>query len=385
MALIDTNTEAGIVGGSYPDLGFAFNPLPVAIETTESAEIRIEASFQGNAAVSIVRNTFKGKDGTNNVVFDLSGIARSFFDRDEFCLVRKKKYILLDKRIDVRMKDEELYKQLNFKIIVKDNVICEASVPIIWGALQIGETYTQSKKLTAFRGYPFSFSLFSAEAPENIIWRSNGDGFEEYTNVLQAGKHNLNIDTFLWHDDVRSVDFVIDKGENYSPFDYTFDYTFRGFGVDSVKIKIDVEDDCDDEACYLRWINRWGEWNYYLFHRKSESSQTTDNSVQFDSYFTTVGFDSVGYHPGTGGSIGKTVKQTIGLYASLVNSDTFDFLSQLVQSPVVDLFMGYADDMASTERWVNVKTQAGTFAKSSDHLQDFEFNLIMPETFTANL
>lgn len=382
MIQIEENSTLGIAGGSYPEIGFAFNPLPLTIITDNPSEIKLTVAGQN---ITLVRNTFAGKDG-NKAVFDLSGVARSLFDRDEFSLVRKKTYLLLTRKVNIRTIDEELYKPLNIELKIGENTFLNTSIPIIWGALQIGETYSQNKTLTAFRGYPFSFSLFLAEDMTTIRTRYNSENFGDYTE-LSAGKYNLNIDRAAPNSVlVNSVDYVVDQGESYSPFDYTFDYTFYSFSVDSIKIHIDVEDVCEnDKAFYLRWINQHGEWNYYLFHQKSEQEQTSDHSIKFDQYFSSIHFDQNGYHPGTGGSIGKTVKKTIGLYASLVNSDTFDFLLQLTQSPVVDLFMGYEDDVVRTEKWMNVSTQAGTFAKSSDHLQDFEFNLILPDTFTQNL
>lgn len=365
MGAINSNEELNIKGGSYPDLGFAFNPLSVVVETTKDMELKMEVSCNSSTPISVVRNTFN-----NKVVFDLSGIARSFFDREEFK--------------NIEEQDKTLYKKIRFKLIVNNNPIQSEVIPVIWGAMQIGEIYKQSKQLTAFKGYPFTVPFFTtSEDGEDISYITDHSSTVIWLCNAANGKYNFDIQDLIIAANSK-IKLVISKGTEYtSTFDESFDYTFRGLPIGTYYIDIDVKE-CNKEGYYLRWINRWGEWNYYLFHQKSESNQTTDNTVQFDQYFTSINFDDKGYHPGTGGSIGKTVKRTIGLYASLVDSDTFDFLSQVVQSPVVDLYIGESRS-ANMSEWMNVRTQAGTFAKSSDHLQDFELNLILPEIFTQNL
>lgn len=356
---------ANIIDYTHPDLAFAFNPIPVEIFTDEPTDIKLTVDTGHMNEIEIVRNTFAGKDGRNKVTFDLSGIVRSLFDRDEFHKTERA--------------DHTLFKSIEVNIYLEKNEVpsLKFDISILWGALQIGEKYSQSKRLTYFRGYPFTVPLFLPHGSHTIMYSNIKDS-------IIGGKYNLDITNYIPENRNRYRIAVLgepDENEQASFFDYTFDYTFRKEAVNDIYIDIDVED-CPKDGYYLRWINCHGEWNYYLFHKKNASTQTSDSNIIFDQYFTTIDFVN-GYHAGTGKTIGKEVKQSIQLYAALVDSPTFDFLTQMVQSPVVDLFIGYDDK--SNENWMSINTQAGTFAKSSAHLQDFECTLQMPEVFTQKL
>ena len=67
----------------------------------------------------------------------------------------------------------------------------------------------------------------------------------------------------------------------------------------------------------------------------------------------------------------------IPLCAPLVDSGTFDLLQDVTSSPVVELYCGNDDDDLPV--WVGVGVQAATYTKTRDILQDFAFNLILPE------
>ncbi|NDW09498.1 hypothetical protein [Dysgonomonas sp. 520] len=356
----------------YPELGFAFNPLPIIVETPHKRQMLLNITKKEGDTLNTVtlnRNTIKNKDGKNRVTFDISGIVRSMFDRNEFVN-------------SVGGVDNELIKNIDMTVMIWQGPSTYIDVPVIWGALQIGETYTQSKRLTMFKGYPFSVPLYLPNGTYSMVIDGEKDDY------FEGGKYNTYIHPYIAEShSKKSVITILGKpeaGQEASLFDYTFDYTFRKEAVNDINIIIDVED-CQQDGFYLRWINRYGEWNYYLFHKKGESTQTSDSSVVFDQYFTSVSLDdNNGYHPGTGKPIGKEVKKSIQLYASLVDANTFDFLSQMVQSPVVDLLVDY-NRSTDRSKWVGVKTQAGTFGKSNQHLQDFEFTLVMPDVFTQKL
>ena len=67
----------------------------------------------------------------------------------------------------------------------------------------------------------------------------------------------------------------------------------------------------------------------------------------------------------------------------LIDSITYDFLYQMATSPVVDMFMGYDDN--GNARWMAVNVSVGNFVKQRVSLQDFEANIILPETNVQSL
>jgi hypothetical protein len=74
---------------------------------------------------------------------------------------------------------------------------------------------------------------------------------------------------------------------------------------------------------------------------------------------------------------------TLPVCAPLIDSITYDFLYQMATSPVVDMFMGYDDN--GNARWMAVNVSVGNFVKQRVSLQDFEANIILPETNVQSL
>lgn len=338
----------------YPDLAFAFNPIPLWIQRYSVA----------NYAILRVAGIEIEKDKqiyTSDIHFDLSGVARTLFDRSEFSRVFTE--------------DISLCQGLFFEIInPKDNsVIYMDGIPVIWGALQIGEVYTQRKSYTYFPGYPFTVPLLiRGHNYANIEASVDGSPYTEIERFSDGIKYNIDITRL---NAKKKITFRLREDEDYKIFDYTFDDTFGPQQVNlynNLDIVVNVAD-CPNKGYYLRWINQYGEYNYYLFQSGAESIVTKDNSIEVEFGFYSTEIER-NYHIGTGKTIGKDIERSLKLFVPLVDSDTFKLLSGLIKSPIVDMFVGY-DDLGDSN-WINVSIQAGTFTRSNDILQDFECTLI---------
>lgn len=332
----------------YPDLGFAFNPIRVFIDNYTG----------GNSIILKSNNIEIEREALNNSIsFELSAIARSLFNRMDFYKIEEK--------------DTTLFKILDFKLTdSKDSFSYNGSIPVIWGALQIGEIYSQNKTLTYFKGFPFTLPLY---IEQNIYLQYKADnGALQNIGLLEAGKHNIDITGINAKSKIGFRSFTI---ESYKIADYTFDFTFGPQRVDvytSLDITVNIAD-CPNDGIYLRWINKYGEYNYYLFQGSNISSTTKNNAITFDNVYYTTELTN-NYHHGTGKSIGKDIDHNQKLFAPLVDSGTYDMLIGLVESPVVDMFLGYNAD--NSQKWMSVSVSEGPFTKSTASLQDFELLLI---------
>lgn len=337
---------------TYPDLAFAFNPVRVLIE-----------NYSGSDPITIAANGFyieKEKSLIlNSVSFELSAIAKSLFDRMQF--------------YKVEQNDTTLIQSLECTIVVAGQQLTSFNFPVIWGALQIGETYTQSKHITYFRGYPFTVPLYVEGSV--VLQYSADDGSLNDFISLGTGKYNLDISTIQAS---KSIKIGVYDERFYKIFDYTFDSTFgpeRVLLPRGTLIDINIRD-CPNEGIYLRWINKYGEYMYYLFQTNTESTTTKDDSINFDYVYYTTDFTD-NYHFGTGKSIGKDISKSIKLFAHLIDLNTYNILLSLAGSPVVDMFAGY--DSNNIAKWLSVNIQEGSFSRSTDNLQDFECYLSLNE------
>lgn len=333
----------------YSDLAFAFNPITIEVQSDKDL-IRvkiIETSF----------NIEIDKEARNNKIsFDLSAVARSLFDRDQFHKVEET--------------DITLFKQLDFSVQciyqTQERFVHVGKINVIWGALQFGQKYTQNKTLTYFKGYPFTVPFYS---DKEVVLKVN----ESEYKTLGAGKYNLNLSALL---NVPNVKLSVFTKEIISLFDYTFDFTFQDQKfLRNQNIAVNIANvGCPSDGIYLRWINKLGEYNYYLLGSSTIATEVKDLAVKFDNFYTTTDYTN-NYHVGSTQLAGKESKQTIKLFASLVNSETYDFLIDLVESPIVDQFMGY--DENGNANWLSVSVQNATFTKTTAVLQDFECNLVL--------
>ncbi|MFR9166364.1 MAG: hypothetical protein ACLVKO_09195 [Dysgonomonas sp.] len=357
----------------YPKLGFAFNPIRITLESF---------IYKGQAARLVVNDTItidRFPDPiTNTVHFDLSPAARSIFNAQDLCKINSKGHCFLKKDIKFEIKTSKNWK-------VEDAIF----IPVIWGALQIGEVYSQTKTLTCFRGYPFTVPLFleseyMSTEKFSIKYRYDDEPYDDFpavnteTGSIGGGKYNLDISGIPAR---RQIVLRVDSQKSGGIFDYTFDYTFRRIEADTVMIKINVVD-CPNEGVYLRWINQYGEWCYYLLQSGAESTTVKDIDVKFDNLYGTTYFVDR-YHGGIGKSVGKDIETSTKLFVSLADENTYRHLLSLVQSPVVDMFAGYDD--AGEPYWISVTLKDGTFARSTDDLQDFECFLIPNKTLIQTL
>lgn len=343
-----TETYAGReITITAPDLAFAFNPIT----------IQVDGLLQGNGLLNdatVICNGFKMTKEVmkeDPVYFDLSAIAISMFERNDFHIINEQ--------------DNVLYKEIELTVAP---IGYKFTIPTIWGALQIGETYTQHKKLTYFKEYPFTIPLF-LPAKLDVYF----DGV--YYKTLDKGKYNIDIN------DLPNIKNISAFGtEMRSIFDLTFDSTFQPEKVlipQNISIEIN-NDNCLTDGVYLRWINKHGEYNYYLFRQTTTANEIKDLDVTFDDSYRTVDYTNK-YHNAITKSIGKQFTQTIKLFASLVNAETYSFLIDMLQSPVVDMYFKDVDS------WQGVMLADGTFTETTSTLQDLEFSLITNNSITQTL
>lgn len=329
---------------TYEKFAFAFNPIRIWLYASAPGTYKLTSGDFGIETQTNESN--KSYDGKYIISFELSSIAQSLFDRSKFYQIHEK--------------DTILFKMVDFEINDSSGEIKIGSIYVIWGALQIGEAYTQNKTLTYFRGFPFTVPLF---LEERAVIKINGI---ETSQAFEAGKYNLSI----------SNDATIEVFDEFyrKIFGSAFDSTFgpqRILIANGISIKVNIID-CPNEGIYLRWINKYGEWCYYLFRSSVESNQVEDIDISYDNIYYTTDFTN-NYHIGISKPVGKSINQTLKLFAPLVDSDTFVHLLSLVESPVVDMLHSYDNNIPN---WVSVNIQPGTFARSAELLQDFELYMI---------
>ena len=145
----------------------------------------------------------------------------------------------------------------------------------------------------------------------------------------------------------------------------TFDNTFRPIGDGVIINRLVV----DDSNCgiYIRWIDRHGFYQYYLFMEGESVTESSSEGEKINELYD----DSKYTYFGVSHYQGKSISRVVKACATLVGADTIDMLMTILSSPLVDM---YADGM-----WIPVNISGGSFARSMEHLQDFEISIEIPD------
>lgn len=240
-----------------------------------------------------------------------------------------------------------------------------ATLKPIWGAINIGEVFNPSRTVTMFRKFPSTITLFSPVG-DNVKVR--------YDENVYA---NLLIGSGLRHWDFNeefkdAKDFgmikILNTPEAPSTFQFSFDRTFKRIPDDAVFIKVLFDD--SDKGIYIRWIDRHGFLQYWLFQEGDLTGKSSNQGELLNVEYRDERYDYYGMNRYQG----KTYQMTLKACAPLVDKDTFKMLSTLHSSPIVDMYID--------EKWIPVNIVAGSFIYSGADLQDFEIQITMPETIT---
>lgn len=322
----------------YPDeVSFCFNPMKIKVNTENTITCTIsynEMSF-----------TDKRVPYGGSVELDISMYSQAFFNAGGMELLPSK------------------------EIIVKIQTSADSftfTTRVIWGAMNIGEVFNQPRTVTWFKKFPFTFSMYIASG---ATMRKRYDRNKYHTFSAGSGLVHLNPSSLFGNATNFGV-IRLDEEIPESTFDYTFDSTFRPVGDGVIINRLIV----DDSECgiYLRWIDRHGFYQYWLF-QEGESGAGVDNGdkLYYDFSDDTYSFNGVFRYTS------KSMQMTKKACATLVDQGTFNMLFTLLSSPLVDMYVAGV--------WVPVSIEADTATDSGEDLQDFEITIVLPDIISQSL
>jgi len=320
-----------------PDMiSFAFNPMRVKVSTQRVVSIELT---DGEKTFTDEREPIGG-----NVSIDLALYTRSFFTID-------RKEMILPKEVTCTVRE--------------GGVGTTFTMLVVWGAMNVGERFNKPRKVTWFKNFPFTFNLY---VPEGATARTRYDK-NTYTPVtLQEGWNVINPNDLF-----DAAEFGVIRMDDYvhpSVWEYTFDETFRGVD-EGTHISRLVVDECT-KGIYLRWIDRHGYYQYYLFKGGDDvyqsKAQGDDVNVDYSSWYN-FGNIQVQQH--------KQMTNSIRACATLVDEETFNMLLGIHSSPMVDMW--YDND------WLPIRVGDATITKSGKPLQDVEIEIMMPNIVSQRL
>lgn len=168
----------------------------------------------------------------------------------------------------------------------------------------------------------------------------------------------------------RATIKLIGDGKGTSVFDNTFDFTFFTSGENDIITRLLVS----HKTCgyYLRWIDRFGFYQFYLF---AKGDVTTKNKLSSDT-IEDMGDYSM-YFNNWQRSTQVTAEKKVKCCAENMQESVYAYVETVLTSPISDLYMGKTK--GGREMWMPVQIVAGT-AKKTPHkpLLDLEIEIQLP-------
>ena len=249
-------TTASGVTLKYPDeLGFAFNPCLLVVTGAGVTGMRIEMTGENGVTISDTRDAFDG-----GCYIEVREYIQSVYDDDTFSNLN----------YDAQVERTKMGQQVIFKLVAlkgETEVVFDFDVFYIWGAMKAAanEVYNGPRVLHVWKGYPFTFGVFCSASDELTVTK----GVVPTTvDVPRLGVWNVKLvaDGSVETYKVTSAN----GGMKQATFDNTFDLTFQQLPFDAgtyITIKLGCE---VENGVYLRWIDRHGFYNYWLFVKGAE-------------------------------------------------------------------------------------------------------------------
>lgn len=134
------------------------------------------------------------------------------------------------------------------------------------------------------------------------------------------------------------------------------------------------------DGLYLRWMDRFGFLQYYLFREgtTTNKSKPSSNTVQVERQYGGM------YYGGMERPTEITSEETIKCCAVNLSKDILEYVKTIVNAPIVDLYLGKS--RSGTELWLPVSVSSGSYSTDpKTMLSDYEIVIEKTDNISQTL
>ena len=220
-------------------------------------------------------------------------------------------------------------------------------------------------KVTYWLGYPFGLTLWLNSQDLTI---TNETNLVDYTFT-----GNDKVDRLIFSDGRSdfSIANIIPLADGFNNLNFN----------DIFNLELHTPYTQCSDGVYLKYINSFGGWSYWLFNKGNEDTKTKDKGSLFNDYNNLEDTTSPLI------SLGKESSNTIQVQERNVNEDFKNQLTDLIDSPKVYLFTGLRFSKNTFNDWMEVVINDGSFRieNSRTNLYTFNFKIELPPNVTRTL
>lgn len=279
---------------------------------------------------------------------------------------------------------------LSLAVVMENNVTDTGTYDLAWlaGAEQLGDykRYDRSdyfvlsplKKdsnqhyyLKYWQGYPFDISLYTSTYKKFNIKSASWYNATFLTNylitrlVLSDGRTDVNLENQLLLingiNELRYMSSLVDKS------------TDKFITLEKVPSR---------KGVYLKWLNKYGGYSYWLFEDTYSVDRNTKYTGELDRDYT-----NLEQMFGRSIQIGKESQDTMRVIAELLTEDERRIVEGILDSPKIYLFTGKPFAKNGKNDWIEVtlKTTNSRIKNARQPLTNFTFDIELPQRFTQTL
>lgn len=266
---------------------------------------------------------------------------------------------------------------------VRDEVVFSFAMVAIWGALEpfertahLGayafdeEQQQWRRTLRWFSNFPSAFETIAASGGG---WQVSNDGAPYGAQTVIGSTGILQINPSQEFAGMLSFgDWFVEVIPNdANVFDATFDATFTNIIALYQQVLHVIK---DDRKCgyFLRWVDRQGLLQSYLFDKGTESVKASEGeALQVETEQAGI------YYPNIVRSERQSIEKSRKVCATLVPEEEARVVQSIGTAAMCDLFVGYSE--VGAPLWLPVNVKAGTLTISErGGLQDIEVTIELP-------
>lgn len=226
--------------------------------------------------------------------------------------------------------------------------------------------------LKYWQGYPFDFSFYQ---PNSLLSLFRQITIKNETNALQltfTQEGSINRLVFSDGRTDETLETVLPLAEGMNRLKFSFTQPKWAL-VEKVPYKCGV---------YLKWLNAFGGYSYWLFEDTYAIDRSTRSLGEMDSDNA-----NIEHSFGRSISLGKESQDSMKIIAELLTEDDRRIVEGILDSPKIYLFTGQPFARSSTRDWVEVtlKTTSARLRNPKQQLINFAFEIELPERYTIKL
>jgi hypothetical protein len=234
----------------------------------------------------------------------------------------------------------------------------------------VADRSNNTVNLKYWEGYPFELSFFSAQTdPVTLKNTTTGEQYDFAPKgavtalVLSDGRTDVTLEDFLP---------MITGHNSLSIF----------IGEADQNINLNIEKADSDCGVYIKWLNKFGRFNYWLLNHRSSRDRVTKYGEEVYN-----DFENLEHTTSPTLQMGKTSGDTLKCNSKKLTEDENVVFSGLFDSPKVYLFTGERFSQSDLEDWVEVTLKNTSFKVEDSGRRAYNYNvdLELPTRYAQSL